>query len=411
MRFFSDCVCPKGACNSVSGQGQCFSNPPSHQLPFSSGVPRIHNVEALDVCVAFPFLPFDHRSIKREENIITFFQLIHPPTNSHRLLPLRNPSHFLPVVTKKMITTQTAKTQYVNAANRVKFAYRRIGRATGIPLVMHIHFRGSMDFWDPALINALGAARPVIIFDQAGVGRSNGAIPTSFQEWADDLIAFVTALGITQIDLFGFSMGGAAVQMVALTAPKLVRRLILAGTSTSVPDDTVAFVPGIVWPREIPPTEPLRVLATAVTPEEIEHSLAYSFFPEDTTGRAAAKEYWNRIQERNVTDEPRMLKFIDKDVGAKRQLATFGEWSKHNPRNAWDRLGELKMPVLVMNGDNDVLIPSSRSWELMQMIPGGQLVIYPHAGHGFLYQYAELVAKHVNMFLGGNEYGELEAKL
>jgi pimeloyl-ACP methyl ester carboxylesterase len=311
-----------------------------------------------------------------------------------------------------MTTTPTAKTQYIDAANGVKVAYRRIGRSTGIPLVMHIHFRANMDFWDPALINAMGAARPVIIFDQAGVGRSTGEIPTSFQEWADDLIAFVTALGITQIDLFGFSMGGAAVQMVALTAPKLVRRLIIGGSSTSVPDDAVTFVPSIVWPRENPPTEPLRVLATAVSQEEVEYSLAYSFFPDDTIGRsAAAKAYWKRVQERNVAGEPRMLEFIDKDVGAKRQLDAYGEWSKHNPRNAWDRLAELKMPVLVANGDNDVLIPSSRSWEMMQMIPGAQLVIYPHSGHGYLYQYAELVAKHVNMFLDGDDYRELEAKL
>ena len=310
-----------------------------------------------------------------------------------------------------MATAQTAKTQYIDAVNGVKFAYRRLGRSTGTPLVMHIHFRGSMDFWDPALLNALGDARPVIIFDQAGIGRSTGEVPTSFKEWADDLIAFVTTLGITQIDLFGFSMGGAAVQMAALTAPKLVRKLIIAGSSTSVPDDAVKFVPAIVWPRETPPTGPLKALATAVTPEEVEYSLAYSFFPDDIIGREAAKAYWNRIHERNVAGEPRMLELTDKDAGAKRQLATYGEWSKYNPHNARDRLAELKMPVLVLNGDNDVLIPSSRSWEMAQMIPGAQLVIYPHAGHGFLYQYAELVARHVKMFLDGNEYSELGAKL
>jgi pimeloyl-ACP methyl ester carboxylesterase len=311
-----------------------------------------------------------------------------------------------------MATAQTAKTQYIDAANGVKFAYRRIGRSTGIPLVMHIHFRGSIDFWDPALLNGLGAARPVIIFDQAGVGRSTGEIPTTFKAWAEDLISFVTALGIPQIDLLGFSMGGAAVQMVALTAPKLVRRLILAGTSTSVSDETVTFVPGIVWPREAAPTEPLKVLATAVTPEEVEYSLAYSFFPDDGIGRAAAKAYRNRIQERNVSGEPPKLELINKDDGAKRQLATYAsDWSVHNPRNAWDRLSELQMPVLVMNGDNDVLIPSSRSWEMVQKIPGAQLIIYPHSGHGFLYQYVELVAEHVNMFLDGDQYRELDAKL
>jgi pimeloyl-ACP methyl ester carboxylesterase len=307
-----------------------------------------------------------------------------------------------------MTTAQTAKTQYIDAANGVKFAYRRIGRSTGVPLVMHIHFRGSMDFWDPALLNALGAARPVIIFDQAGVGRSTGEVPTTFKEWADDLILFVKALGITKIDLLGFSMGGAAAQMVALTAPQLIRRLILAGTSTSAPDKILTYVPGIVWPREKASPETLQALATAVTPEES----AYSSFSSDAIGREAAKAYWNRILERNVAGEPPMLQLLNEDVGAKRQLAAYGgDWSKHNPHNAWDRLHELKMPVLVMNGGNDVLMPPSRSWELMKKIPGAQLIIYPHAGHAFLYQYAELVAKHINMFLDGNEYEELEAKL
>lgn len=124
-----------------------------------------------------------------------------------------------------------------------------------------------MDFWDPALLNALGAARPVIIFDQAGVGRSSGEIPTTSKEWVDDLIVFVIALGIAEVDLLGFSMGGAAAQMVALTAPKLIRRLILAATSTSVPDNAVTHVPGIVWPRETAPPKALQALATAVTPE------------------------------------------------------------------------------------------------------------------------------------------------
>ena len=101
--------------------------------------------------------------------------------------------------------------------------------------------------------------------------------------------AFVNALGIAQVDLLGFSMGGAAVQMVALTAPKLVRRLVLAGTHTSVPDPTLKSIPGIIWPRETPPTEPLAVLASAVTPAEVEYSLAFSFFYEDEIDRAAAK--------------------------------------------------------------------------------------------------------------------------
>ncbi len=266
-----------------------------------------------------------------------------------------------------------------------------------------------MDFWDPVLINALAAARPVVLFDQAGVGRSTGEVPLTFQGWADNVIALTTALGLDQIDLLGFSMGGMAVQMVALSAPQLVRKLILAGTTASQPSSS--SVADIVWPRETAPREPINLLSTAITPREVEDALAYSFFYTDDHGRAAAKAYWNRICERDVAGEPRILDLLDRDAGAKRQYATAQDWSKPNPSYSFDRLSELRMPVLVLNGANDVLIPTSRSWELVSRISKAQLVIYPKAGHGFLYQYAELVAKHVNMFLDGNEYGNLESKL
>jgi len=203
-----------------------------------------------------------------------------------------------------MTTAQTAKTQYIDATNGVKFTYRRISRSAGVPLVMHIHFRGSMDFWDPALLNALGAARPVIIFDQVGVGRSTGEIPTTFKEWADNLIVFTIALSIAEIDLLGFSMGGAAAQVVALTAPKLIRRLILAATSTSVPDNTVTYVPGIVWPCETALPKLSKHSQRRLLPSPV---LLIHPSPNDTISHEAAKAYWNRIQERNVAGEPRMF--------------------------------------------------------------------------------------------------------
>jgi len=259
-----------------------------------------------------------------------------------------------------------------------------------------------MDFWDPALLNALSAVRRVIIFDQAGVGRSSGEVATTFQGWANHVIALTAALGIKKIDLLGFSMGGAAVQMVALTAPGLIRKLILAGTGPSVPSST-SDVTGIVWPRDVPPSKPITVLSSAVDESETESALAASFFYDTTDGRAVAHAYWLRVLERNVPDEPKMLKLLDTDKAAS-QVASWMDWSTPNPSNSYDRLGELKMPVLVMNGDNDALIPSSESWEMTIKIPDARLMIYPKSGHGFLYQYAELVASHINMFLDG--FGE-----
>lgn len=283
-----------------------------------------------------------------------------------------------------MSTLQTAPTQYIKAENGTTFAYRRLGpiHSKVTPLVLHIHFRANMDFWDPLLINSLAQHRPVIIFDNSGVGRSTGEIPTTYQGWAEHLIAFVRSLHLPQIDLLGFSMGGCAVQQAALTAPHLIRKLVVAGSSTSEPSPT-SDVRGILWPRETPAAEPITALATAVTPAETEASLALSFFYDDAAGKAHARAYWNRIHERSLPDEPNIHAFIDVET-SKRQAAAYADWSAPNPRNAFDRLGELQMPVLVVNGDRDVLIPTSRSWEMHVKIPNSELIVYPRAGHGFI---------------------------
>jgi len=284
-----------------------------------------------------------------------------------------------------MATAQNAKTQFVEAYG-VKYAYRHIGPESGIPLVLQIHFRGNMDFWDPALINALAEKRPVIIFDNAGVGKSGGQVPETIQGWADHLIAIVHALNIEQIDLLGFSMGGAAAQMVALTAPKLIRKLILAGTMASQGPNKIVMH-----------DEPLRLLATASTAEEFRVAIEKGMYNWTDEGRAAAKASWERIQERQ---EDRSS-FLHAE-GTTRQTVAFTDWLIRNPNNSWDRLGELKMPVLVANGDNDLLVHSYQSWLLADRIRNAQLIIYPLSGHGFLYQYAELFASHVHTFLDGN---------
>ena len=260
-----------------------------------------------------------------------------------------------------------------------------------------------MDFWDPAWINALAAARPVIIFDNSGVGKSTGTVPETFQGWADGVISLLNALRLSQVDLLGYSMGGATVQMVALTVPHLIRKLILAGTTASAPSSSSRT--GISWPRELAPEKPYTFLATAVSLEEVKNTFAQAWFYTDSVGNAAVDAYWNRISERNVSGEPLNLEFLSRE-GTKRQRAAMTDWDTPNPRNSYNRLGELKMLVLVINGDHDVLIPSSRSWELLSKIPNAQLVIYPHAGHGFLYQYAELVASHVNDFLDREDFAE-----
>ncbi|KIX04815.1 uncharacterized protein Z518_05686 [Rhinocladiella mackenziei CBS 650.93] len=277
------------------------------------------------------------------------------------------------------MSAQTAITQYITAKSGVRFAYRRIGTHPGVPLVMHIHYRANMDLRDPLFVNSLARARTVIIFDDAGVGRSSGEVPETFREWADDLIAFVETLGLKHIDLLGFSMGGYTVQMVALTAPHLVRKLILSASTPSA--DHIA---GVVWPRE--------------------KALAFSFFYDDDLGRAAFEKYWR-------TAESLILDLLDRECGVRRQFNAATDSFRRNPRASFDRLGKLKMPVLVANGDNDTLIPSSRSWELTTQIANAQLIIYLRVGHGFLWQYPQPYATHVNIFLDGTEFDNLLSKL
>ena len=296
-----------------------------------------------------------------------------------------------------MTTQVTAKTQYIKAGNGINFAYRRLGSPDGIPLFMEIHFRGNMDYWDPLLVDNIALKRPVIIFDRPGVGRTNRNVRTTYEDWAKDVVALAEALGYKHIDLLGFSMGGYCAQMVALNAPQLVRKLIIAGSGPSAPAPETA---GIVWPRDMPPTKPIQMLATAITHEEMEAALAYSCFPDTDAGRKAARQYLDRRYKRTVetSGEEPIWKLLDLDGTGEQRRASVA-WSTPNPRNSFNRLDELKMPVLVLNGDDDVLIPTSRSCELLKRIENAQLILYPQAGHSFLFQYAERVARDVNEFL------------
>ena len=186
--------------------------------------------------------------------------------------------------------------------------------------------------------------------------------------------------------------------MVALTAPQLVRKLIICGSGPSQP---ASETPGIVWPRDVPPTKPIQMLSTAVSKQEMEVAIAYSFFPDTELGCEAAKQYFSRIYKRTSQsssgDEP--IHSLLSIENTKQQRKAYEDWSTPNPRNSFHRLQELKMPVFILNGDDDLLIPTSRSYELVKRIDNAQLIIYPQAGHGFLWQYAERVAKDINEFL------------
>jgi pimeloyl-ACP methyl ester carboxylesterase len=293
------------------------------------------------------------------------------------------------------MAAQMAPTLYIRASNSVTYAYRNINptNSKSPPLLMQIHFRANMDFWDPLLLNALAATRPVIVFDQSGVGRSTGTVPPSYQGWADSLLSFADALELGLFDLFGFSMGGRCVQMVALTRPDRIRSLILAGTDCSAPQDGRT--------RVASPAEPLKRLARAGPGEAAaKDAIAFSFFFQDTPGQRAADAYWSRVQQRNAPGEERNLTLLDRKGGTKDQIAASLAWGElSGPGLSWHRLHELKMPVLVLLGEDDALIPTPWGRHLAERIARAEVKVYDRTGHGFIWQRAEEVARDVNSFV------------
>lgn len=269
-------------------------------------------------------------------------------------------------------------TAFIDAANQsitvngVRFAYRDIGPMIGAPLVLFNHWGAVLDNFDPAIIDGLAQTRRVIATDYRGIGGSGGAAPLTVGEMADDAIQLIRALGFETVDVLGFSLGGFVAQGIALKAPELVRRLILTGTGPAG-GSGIDKVGSVSWPLM------LKGLLTLRDPK------FYLFFTSTTNGRRAASQYLQRLKARknNRDKGPTPSAFL-------RQLKAITAWGKQSPQN----LGRLRMPTLIVNGDNDIMVPSVNSSELAKRIPNAQLVIYEDAGHGGIFQhYADFVAK------------------
>jgi pimeloyl-ACP methyl ester carboxylesterase len=255
-----------------------------------------------------------------------------------------------------MATHQTAKTSYVTYGEG-KLAYRRFGATNGVPLLFLIHFRGTMDKWDPLLINSIAASRPVILVDYAGVGQSTGRVAASFRESANDMIEFLSLINVKEVDILGFSIGGFVAQMVALNAPpsKLkVRKLILGGTGPSAG-------PGIESSK--------NDYLPAATGQEVDVSnLKELFFPHNAVGEKAAEEWWSRIQERKestsgeVPSEFLSAHYADGGAGMQAQGNALQLFSNPDSSTGEDgtysRLDQLDIPVLIANGSVSKVSPN-----------------------------------------------------
>jgi pimeloyl-ACP methyl ester carboxylesterase len=276
-------------------------------------------------------------------------------------------------------THQTAPTQYVEA-NGTRFAYRRIGKQGDVPLVFNMHFMGTMDHWDPAVTDGFAKEREVILFDNAGVSSSSGDVPRSVAEMGANAIAFIKVLGLKQVDLLGFSIGGLVAQEIALQAPDLVRRLVLVGTG---PRSGERMDTGTPEGKQI----------FGATYENADDLWLRVHFTPSQVSQAAGHRFLMRFRLRTKDRDPEVT-----GKAALAQRAAIAEWGAKR-EHAWDYLKEIKQPTLVVNGSDDVIIDTINSYILQQNLPNSQLVIYPDSAHGSLYQYPELFVRHVSMFL------------
>jgi pimeloyl-ACP methyl ester carboxylesterase len=275
-------------------------------------------------------------------------------------------------------TQYTAPTQHVEAGG-MRFAYRRLGVPERLPLVFFQHFMGTLDDHDPALSDAFAADREVILFNNAGVASSTGTVPGTIEAMARDAITFIDALGPTTIDIVGHSMGGLVAQEVALARPDLVRRLVLVGTGPRG-GEGIGALPA--WVAE---------LFTRRYQRQEDMWLPILFAPTQTS-QAAGRAYIQRIVARPDRDAP----VSDQSIAAQRAaLAAYG--AAKDPSYA--HLKGLELPVLVVNGSDDIVIPTINSYILQQFLPNAELILYPDANHGAHFQYPELFVRHARIFL------------
>ena len=276
----------------------------------------------------------------------------------------------------------TAPNLRIEAPNGVTYAYRRFGNTetAALPLVFFVHFRANLDNWDPLLVDTIADQREVILLDNTGVAGSTGTTPATVEAMALDAIAFTDALGIRRYDLLGFSLGGFVAQEVALIRPHQARRIVLAGTGPRGGRDMHVFT--------------RVVLEIAVKDVSVAEDLLTIFFEQTATSQARGREFIDRLgSRREDRDAPVSLATRDAHLSA---IETWGIPDS----TRLSRLAGITQPTLVANGDNDIMVPTENTYLLADHLPSARLIIYPDAGHGFLFQYPVEFGTEVNAFLG-----------
>ncbi len=274
------------------------------------------------------------------------------------------------------MTFENAPNQTINV-NGTPFVYREAGQKADVPLVLLHHLTAVLDDWDPKLVDELAAEHYVVAFDNRGVGGSGGTTPPTVAQMADDAVAFIKALGFSKVDLLGFSLGGFVAQVIAQEHPGLVRKLILAGTAPEG-GDGIANMGAVLQD------------GVGKAGASGKHPKHFLFFSQTKNGQAAADAFLARLNERQ---QGRDKAISNETIGA--QVTAIHAWGK---QKTFD-LSAIQHPVLVANGDNDVMAPTVNSFELARRLPNAELSIFPDASHGGIFQYHDVFVRQALDFL------------
>jgi pimeloyl-ACP methyl ester carboxylesterase len=275
-----------------------------------------------------------------------------------------------------------AENQVLAASNGVRYAYRATGASHATPLVLLQHFRGNLDNWDPALIDALALGRQVITFDNRGVAASSGRTPNTIAQMALDAIDFIDALEVGEVDLLGFSIGSFVAQEIALVRPSTVRKVVLASSAPQGASGMHGWAARVIGAVGKPETQPEDYLSV--------------FFTETEASRAAGQQVLGRIYGARTVDR-------DAATDWQTRLAQYDAvctWGQPN-HSLLERVSAIDKPVFVAQGDSDPMVLPRYSYLLAGLIPGARLKIYPDAAHGFLFQHHAEFAADVEAFATG----------
>jgi pimeloyl-ACP methyl ester carboxylesterase len=280
----------------------------------------------------------------------------------------------------KTESNPAAPTRFIET-NRHSYAYRRFGSGSGLPLLLLQHFTGTLDNWDPAVTDPLSSGREVILFDNAGVGRSTGDVPVTIAAMARHAAAFLEGLRIKRCDVLGYSLGGMVALQMVQDQPSIFRRMILVGTAPRGGEDIMHLEK---------PSLAKRIQDPANTGYDV---LRKIFFTSSAASQAAAVAFVHRISQRSDDRDP-----VSGPNVASAQTAAFREWEVPTGQRFADLRG-IPHPTLVVNGVHDEMIPVVNSYRLSENLPNAVLLTYPDAGHGSLFQYPESFTRHAAAFL------------